>query len=315
MKLNIKQIEVFAAVMDHGSTIAAALHLHVSQPSVSKHLKLLESKTGVNLFVRKKNRLVPTPEASALYEEVKRTYVGITHLEDFVTKLSSDVKYELGIGSMPVVSRRWLPQVLAKFLRERDHYSVSMLKGTHQTIATWVASGRVDMGLCMRVADDAGVDQELILQLPLVCVLLPNHKKAGRSILSSRDMDGETLITLANVDDWKSEKESWRFAIQDKLDEEQVKPRNLISVSTSHDACELAWRGSGVALVDMLTALEYEQKGMKWVHFDFDFTFDIYLIRPKTDSEKRWTPEFLDELRSAARRLNAELAKGLPPVS
>ena len=179
MKLNIKQIEVFAAVMEHGSTTTAAHHLLISQPSVSKHLKLLEASSGVNLFVRNNNRLAPTAEASALYEDIKRTYVGIAHLENFVKDLSGKVKYELGISCMPMFSYRWLPHVVAGLLRGYDRHSVSILINTTQTIATRVASGRVDLGFCMATGDNIGVKQELLIQLPLVCVLPPNHEKAG----------------------------------------------------------------------------------------------------------------------------------------
>lgn len=293
--------------MEHGSTIAAAVHLHISQPSVSKHLKLLEANSGVNLFVRNNNRLVPTPEALALYEEVKRTYVGVSHLEEFVKKLSSEVKSEIGVGSISMLSYRWLPQVITRFLSEYDHYSVSIPIGTHQSIATWVASGRLDVGMCMQVGSDVGVEQELLIQLPHVCVMSPDHAKAGQSSISSSDLQGETLITLMNVDDWKSEKEKWRVAVLNKLDSERVRPRNMVNVSTSHHACELVNCGLGVALVDALTAMDFAEKGLKWIPSDFDYTFDIYLITPKGESERPLVRHFLDNLKEEARNLDAEI--------
>ena len=307
MKLNIKQIEVFAAVMEHGSTTTAALHLRISQPSVSKHLKLLEASSGVNLFVRNNNRLVPTPEAQALYEEIKRTYVGVSHLENFVKNLSGEVKYELGIGSMPMLSYKWLPQVVTGFLREYDHYSVSILISTTQAIGTLVASGRVDLGFCMEMGDNISVKQELLMQLPLVCVLPAGHKKAGRSIITSNDLNGETLITLTQTDDWKSEKEDWRSAVNNKLDADKVKPRNMISVSTSHDACEFVNCGLGIALVPALAAIDHEKNGLKWLPFDFDYKFDIFLVLPKTGNEKGLIAGFRDNLRKEAEKLAAEI--------
>ena len=307
MKLNIKQIEVFAAVMEHGSTTTAALHLRISQPSVSKHLKLLEASSGVNLFVRNNNRLVPTPEARALYEEIKRTYVGVSHLENFVKNLSSAVKYEIGIGSMPSLSYKWLPEVVTGFFRNYDHYSVSILINTTQTIGAWVASGRVDLGFCMEMGDNIGVRQELLMQLPLVCVIPLSHKKAGQSIISSSDLNGETLITLTQVDDWKSEKEDWRRAVKNKLDADRVKPRNMISVSTSHVACEFVSCGSGLALVPGLEAIDYENRGLKWIPFDLDYKFDIYLVMPKAGRETTLISSFVDELRKEADKLDAEI--------
>ena len=307
MKLNIKQIEVFAAVMEHGSTIAASTHLRISQPSISKHLKLLESSSGINLFVRNSNRLIPTPEASALYEEIKRTYVGVSHLENFVKNLSGNVKYEIAIGSISMLSNRWLPMVVTHFLKDYDHFSITMPIGTHHTIGTWVASGRVDLGICMRVVDDIEVQQELLISLPHVCVLPSEHEKAGQSLISSGDLDGETLITLIPVDEGKSTKEEWRLAVQNQLEAARVKPRNMVSVSTSHHACELVNAGLGVALVDTLTAMEFEDKGSTWIPTDFDYTFDIYLITPKGGTPTGLVADFLGELKAQAAKLDAEI--------
>lgn len=50
--VNIRQIEVFHAVMEAGSVTGAAAALRVSQPSVSKHLRLLEADLGFDLFER-----------------------------------------------------------------------------------------------------------------------------------------------------------------------------------------------------------------------------------------------------------------------
>lgn len=314
MKLNIKQIEVFAAVMEHGSTTAASVHLKISQPSVSKHLKLLESNSGVNLFIRNNNRLIPTPEASALYEEIKCTYVGVSHLENFVRNLTSEVQSELGVGSISMLSSQWLPGVITRFLDNYDHYSISIPTGTHQAIATWVASGRVDLGICMKVGDEVSVDQELLIKLPHVCVLREDHEKAEQSVISSSDLDGQTLITLMNVDDWKSEKEDWRLAVQNKLDSEKVKPRNMISVSTSHHACELVNCGLGIALVDALTALNFEEKGLKWIPSDLDYTFDVYLITPKGGAATAIVSEFLDVLHEEAAKLDKKIKSAYPAL-
>ena len=307
MKLNMKQLEVFAAVMEHGSTTTAALHLRISQPSVSKHLKLLEASSGINLFVRKNNRLLPTAEAMALYEEVKRAYVGVAHIENFIKNLSGDVKYDIGIGSMPMMSYKWLPQVVAGFLRNYDYFSVSILTGTTQSIVEWVASGRVDLGFCMQMGDNFGVKQELLIQSPLVCVLPPNHEKLGQSLISSGDLNGETLITLTQTDDWKSEKEDWRLAVKNKLDFDRVKPRNTISVSTSHEACEFVNCGLGIALVPAFTAIDHEDKGIQWLPFDFSYKFDIFLTLPKRANQSTLVGSLLDELRKTAAKLESDI--------
>src|SRR3546814_17260281 len=72
MSLNLRQIEVFRAVMSTGSISGASKVLHVSQPAVSRLLSYTETRVGFPLFERIKGRLYATPEAKRLFREVDR---------------------------------------------------------------------------------------------------------------------------------------------------------------------------------------------------------------------------------------------------
>ena len=65
--MKIKQLEVFHAVYTSKSITEAANKLNVSQPSVSKTLKIIEKDIGFRLFHRVKRRLVPSKEGSNLF--------------------------------------------------------------------------------------------------------------------------------------------------------------------------------------------------------------------------------------------------------
>lgn len=55
--LNLRQIEVFQAIMLAGSVSGAGRMLHVSQPAVSRVLALTESRLGYHLFERARGKL------------------------------------------------------------------------------------------------------------------------------------------------------------------------------------------------------------------------------------------------------------------
>ena len=56
--MTLQQLRYFCAIVDHGLSISrAADHLCVSRPGVSKIVKLLESELGLELFVRRGNRI------------------------------------------------------------------------------------------------------------------------------------------------------------------------------------------------------------------------------------------------------------------
>ena len=87
--MNLRQIEVFRAVMLAGSVTDAARMLHVSQPGISRMLGHIELQLGVRLFERGRGKLRPTPEAHALYAEVEQVYRGVQRIDDRARGLKS----------------------------------------------------------------------------------------------------------------------------------------------------------------------------------------------------------------------------------
>ena len=66
--LNLKQLEVFAAVVEQGSFTAAAEQLYLAQSTVSGHITALEKELGVTLLLRTGKRKI------ALTEEGRKVY-------------------------------------------------------------------------------------------------------------------------------------------------------------------------------------------------------------------------------------------------
>ncbi|GBF57953.1 HTH-type transcriptional regulator CysL [Candidatus Phycosocius bacilliformis] len=65
-------IQSFTAVVEAGSLAGAARLARGSQPTMSRHMAVLEAKLGVQLFDRTGSGLVLTPTGVALYEEARR---------------------------------------------------------------------------------------------------------------------------------------------------------------------------------------------------------------------------------------------------
>ena len=272
--LNVRQVEVFKAIMEAGSVTAAAHRLNVSQPSVSKHLKLLEAELGVPLFERTGNRLVPMAEARAFHDQIERTYLGLDHLSRFADDLKNNPQGEILLAAMPLIAHCWLPDIIARFLAEYRHVSMSLPVRSSRWITDWVAAGRVDFGIGLLSGDDTGILLQLLMQVPLVCVLPAEHRLATCSTVGPAQLDGETLISLSNFD-------HWRLAVEGALDGERVSTRRRVDTFTTFMACDLVIQGVGIAIVDIITALDYVERGIVWRPFEPGLAFDIFLMRPK----------------------------------
>ena len=96
--MNLRQCEVFRAVMTASSITEAADRLGITQPAVSKMLAQIERDPGFPLFLREHRRLVPTPEAQALFKEVERAFLGLEHLTRFARDLKGPRQGHLDLG-------------------------------------------------------------------------------------------------------------------------------------------------------------------------------------------------------------------------
>ena len=111
--LNLRQIEVFRAVMMAGSVTAAARTLRISQPAVSRLLRYTEDRLAAPLFSRVKGRIYPTAQARVLYEEVEKVYKGLDSVQDVARTLADNLVGQLRIVAIQLLillsSRRVLP--------------------------------------------------------------------------------------------------------------------------------------------------------------------------------------------------------------
>jgi DNA-binding transcriptional LysR family regulator len=114
--MNLRQIEVFRAVMTTGSTTNAARLLHVSQPGISRLLRHFELQLGVALFERRNGRLVATPEAHTLHAEVEKVYLGVHHLQDVAAHLRFGEHATLRVVASANTGLQLVPRTAARLL-------------------------------------------------------------------------------------------------------------------------------------------------------------------------------------------------------
>ena len=72
MDTKFSHLVYFVTIAEEGSFHAAALRLHLSQPTLSRQIKELESRFGVQLFLRSKSGISLTAAGEALLLRARR---------------------------------------------------------------------------------------------------------------------------------------------------------------------------------------------------------------------------------------------------
>ena len=84
---SLKSLMIFKTLVENGTATKTAKVLGITQSGVSRSLSQLESNLGLQLFIRQKNRLLATPEAQELYDDILRLVSNLDELKHSVMAL------------------------------------------------------------------------------------------------------------------------------------------------------------------------------------------------------------------------------------
>jgi DNA-binding transcriptional LysR family regulator len=107
-------IRSFLAALDHGSLLAAARAIHVSQPTIGRHISELESQLDVVLFERTGRGLLPTHMAERLADSARAMEAGANQLLRSASAETKNVSGTVRITASQTVACVLLPGVLAQ---------------------------------------------------------------------------------------------------------------------------------------------------------------------------------------------------------
>ena len=248
--LNLRHIEAFRAVMLTGSVVGAARLMSVTQPGVSRTIGLMELRIGYPLFERRGRRLVPTPEADALYREIEHLYGSIER----IGQVAQDIRFQragaLRIATLPALAQWLVPRGITRFLASRPNVTVFVQSLPSRQIAELVSTRQFDVGVVELPVSRPAIEIEPFDPVQSMAVMPASHRLAGKGKISLKDLDGERMVLL-------SQHSYVRYQIDDAFSALGVAPNVVLETPSSSIACALVAAGAGVTLVSKWTAVPF----------------------------------------------------------
>lgn len=286
--MNMALIEAFGAVMKTGSTTRAAVLLGISQPAVSRALRRLEDTTRLRLFDRAGPRLVPTPEATLLHQELLRTEIGLDRLRQTVARMRDVGTGVLKLASAAAMGLHFMPKVISAFLAARPNVAMTFRVDSSATVRELVASGQFDLGVCADEIDTSQLIAEPFATSPGLCVMPAGHALSRRKTVRPEDLRDQAFVGLAPED-------TARRALQSHLDAAGVRCRIVIETPFSASVCQLVLEGAGIGLVNALTyvSANYAALGLAARPFEPAISFQSLMILPPQRARSQTVRDFI----------------------
>ena len=271
MRLKPRQVEAFRSVMMAGGITAAAEAMNVTQPAVSRLIRDLEDIVAITLFERVGTRLVPTAEATQLFREVERLYLGLDQIAQAADDIRRHKNIVLRIASVTSLVRPYLHQAIIDVIGNRLDIPLVIDVENSRHIWDMVEKNRYDLGFVFgspRMADKNVVP---LHGSAAVAAVAPGHRLATRKVITPADLlDERILIPGRNS--------PLRLALDRAFSSEEHPPSSTMETSMLN-CCHFAAAGMGVGIVDRIS-LRSADAEIVAIPFEPTIEVSYFAIRP-----------------------------------
>ncbi|HVA19210.1 MAG TPA: LysR family transcriptional regulator [Solirubrobacteraceae bacterium] len=252
--MEMHQLRYLRSVVRSGSVTRAAELEHVSQPSISKQIKLLERELGAALFHRVGRRVVPTEAGTLLAECAERVFEEIASTTGTLAELHASLRGSLRLCATETLTDNLLPPVLAR-LRSRNpaiHLTIEML-GTDDAVARILAD-ELDLALVVLPLADSRLEIQTLFQEEIRFAVPLAHAWAerGKVGLAEALAEPELLLSMPG--------HGLRAQLEQEAQARGLTLQSRIDMRSQHALLNLVVFGAGVAFAPRMSVDRYERR-------------------------------------------------------
>ncbi len=289
--MNLRQLEVFYAIMQAGTVSGAARLLHVSQPNVTRVLAHTEQQLGFALFERVKGRLVPTQEAKALLPEAEKVYQQLGQFRSLTNKVKQGTQH-LRIGAPPVLAAHLLAPTVALLSKEHS-ISFELLTANRDELCSGLLKHELDVAIAFGEETPPAIMGHVLLKENLALIApksaaIPAEKTVILEELICHDLP---IIGLDSRD-------PLGLLLHQTLSARDEHYQHAITVRSYSAAAELVKHQAGFAIVDPWTAKQYRQDDAVSVHaLEPNMSFSVSILFAEHTPQSIATKQFITALK------------------
>jgi DNA-binding transcriptional LysR family regulator len=238
MTMELRHVRYFLAVVDAGSVTAASSLVHVTQPSLSRQLRLFENSLGITLFTRTGGRLALSAAGRQFVPIARDLAHRVDAAADAAATLAAGRLQHIRIAAPGTT----FTDVLAPFLAtlRPDDPLPAVSQELPQLIYDALQSG-ADLAISTEKPPE-GLASQPIAVLPIWANVPREHRWAGRSEITIAEVVKERLLLL-------TEDYSPRRVLDHWVDRAGLTYSSMLEFGTPQVAQAVAAAGRGIAIV------------------------------------------------------------------
>ena len=242
--IDLRQFRYFLALCEELNFGRAALRLHISQPPLSRQIRQLEERLGVDLFVRSSTGVALSEAGAAFLPEARKTLAQAEKAVAAARHARTVAGGQFVVGYTTVFDRSAIPDVVDRLRLQFPHWRF-VTQGKHSiSLVRDVKNGVIDAAFIGLHTETRGLIQEIVRKEPLLVALSAGNPLARKRRLGFDELRGEPMF-------WFERRLNPGFYDYCQAYFEQIgfKPRIIAEPPDHHILLGLIAEGQGIALI------------------------------------------------------------------
>ena len=194
--MNIESLKYFLSVEKYNSFSLASEELCISQSSLSKHIKKLETELNCVIFERCTRYVKLTDAGATLKKYALNIIANYDELLIDINKFTSSFP-KLSIGYIPVINQYNIANLIGNFKNKVTDLHLTFHEGEHDEILNLLLSQKIDFAfLRSDTLDLSHLDITPLAEDELVIIVPKSHPLSKRKYVSISELSNESFISL-----------------------------------------------------------------------------------------------------------------------
>ncbi len=172
------RLHVFRQVAVSGSLTRASRILHLSQPAVTKHIKLLEEELGMPLFVRSSSGIVLTDAGVVFLQHVVETESARARVLDQLRAPLGQLSGSLRLGASRTIASYWLADALIRLKKNHPLIRCDLSEGNTEHIISLLLDQKIEAGLVEGPCRRREIRAQAFFEDEIIWIASPGHELA-----------------------------------------------------------------------------------------------------------------------------------------
>lgn len=255
--IDLTRIKAFIFAAETLSFSEASKRLHLTQPTISHHIKTLESELDVNLFERKGNRLFLTEAGKMLVPWARKLLRQSYEIKDMMSSVDQEAVGQLDLACSTASGKYVLPHLTARFKERFPGVIIRILPCAPSSLVSRLLENRAHLGLISSEMADHSLESQTLYVDTIRLIIPPDHPWTSRKMISASDILDERIIM-------REEDSGTRKVIMSELLKSDINYDDLnifIELGNAEGILELVAAGYGISFLSSLVCRSAIQAG------------------------------------------------------